>query len=80
MNANTSHTQDLQAKFNLSEEDAQDVLEWLNGTGDEIDDRLYDKFYEHYTLNGEMPYGTAKARDGDPYEWILEKLNSEFGL
>ena len=27
---------------------------------------------------GQMPYGTAKARTGDPYEWCSNKLNELF--
>jgi hypothetical protein len=26
--------------------------------------------------NGEMPYGVAKARDGDPETWIMDRLDS----
>ena len=46
----------------------------------ELDGDVFDKLYDHYVLNGEMPYGVAKARDGDPYEWIVDQLASEFGL
>ena len=41
------------------------------------DDELSDKLYNMYV--DEMPYGTQKARDGDPYEWIYERLVSDFG-
>ena len=35
----------------------------------------YNKLYEYFAfVTYEMPYGTAKARDGDPDEWILKKL------
>lgn len=38
-------------------------------------DANFDALYEYYTssecpLNSRMPYGTAKARTGDPYEFI----------
>lgn len=33
---------------------------------------LYLKLYGHFV--NEMPYGTAKARDGDPDQWIQEHL------
>jgi hypothetical protein len=42
--------------------------------------QLYDDLFTHYTNNGEMPYGIAKARDGDPIEWIVNELNGEFDL
>ena len=37
---------------------------------------LYDALYDYYCDSGEMPYGTAKARDGDPVEWISNNLQS----
>jgi hypothetical protein len=36
--------------------------------------------YDYYSDNGEMPYGVAKARDGDPYNWISDKLAAELGV
>ena len=38
---------------------------------------LFADLYEYYYNNGEMPYGTAKARDGDPYEWIADRLDRD---
>ena len=38
---------------------------------------LYDALFQYYCHNGEMPYGTAKARDGDPVEWITDRLDNE---
>lgn len=43
----------------------------------DLDQDLFDVLYEHYLNNGEMPYGTAKARTGDPYEWVSERLSLE---
>jgi len=45
--------------------------------GSELDDNLFDALYDHYLNNGEMPYGVAKSRDGDPYDWVSNKLHSE---
>jgi len=42
-------------------------------------DEFYDELYEHYVNSGEMPYGIAKARDGDPDQWIQEELDREYG-
>jgi hypothetical protein len=42
-------------------------------------DEFYDELYEHYVSSGEMPYGIAKARDGDPDQWIQEELDREYG-
>ena len=36
-------------------------------------EKLYDELYEYFLED--MPYGTAKARDGDPVEWITEHLD-----
>lgn len=44
----------------------------------ELTDELYSALYDHYI--NEMPYGVAKARTGDPYEWIMNKLESELGV
>ncbi len=38
--------------------------------------RIYEHFYEKWM--NDMPYGTAKGRDGDPVEWIFENLTSEY--
>ncbi len=41
--------------------------------------KLYRELVSYYMSNGEMPYGVAKAREGDPEEWIMDRL-SELGL
>lgn len=47
-----------------------------NGTLDLANfEDLYEKLFEYYS--DEMPYGTQKARTGDPYNWITEKLQKE---
>lgn len=40
-------------------------------------DDLYEKLFMHYCDSGEMPYGTMKARDGDPFNWITDRLYQE---
>ena len=40
-------------------------------------DELYEKLFEHYSGSGEMPYGTMKARTGDPWNWITDQLSKE---
>ena len=42
--------------------------------GTDFDDDLYEALYSHW--QSEMPYGTQKARDGDPGEWIFDRLMS----
>jgi hypothetical protein len=39
---------------------------------------FFDALYEYYF--DEMPYGVKKARDGDPYEWITDRLDQESGI
>jgi hypothetical protein len=52
-----------------------DVDNFLDGN--DLSDTLYDDLYEYYCNNNEMPYGTAKARDGDPREWITQRFESD---
>lgn len=48
--------------------------------GGELDEHLYDALYDYYTSSGEMPYGVAKARTGDPYNWISFRLDQDLGM
>ena len=41
------------------------------------DEKLYEELYEYFL--SDMPYGTQKARDGDPVEWITMRLD-DLGL
>jgi arsenate reductase-like glutaredoxin family protein len=41
--------------------------------------KLYRELLSYYMSNGEMPYEVAKAREGDPEEWIMDRLG-ELGL
>ena len=43
----------------------------------ELGGELYQDLFDYYS--DEMPYGTMKARDGDPMDWILTKLD-DLGL
>lgn len=45
----------------------------LRDTGD-LDDDLYQSTFEYLMDNNLIPYGTAKARDGDPYNFVTEFL------
>ena len=48
--------------------------------GGDISDDLYDALYDYYYDHGAMPYGVAKARTGDPYEWIGNRLADDLGM
>lgn len=66
----------------LSIEEKQIIFDILDGNEDydlmvNYPD-LYEKLYDYYVFEtSQMPYGTAKARDGDPDVWILDQLNYE---
>lgn len=40
----------------------------------ELSTELFEFLFDFY--QADMPYGTAKARTGDPYQWIIDKLIS----
>lgn len=46
-------------------------------SGDMSDD-LFHALYDYYF--DDMPYGTKKARDGDPYEWVADRFAQDIGL
>lgn len=43
--------------------------------GGEVDGPLFDVLFDFFCNIGEMPYGTATAKDGDPYEWIERRIH-----
>ena len=64
-----------QLGLNLTPEEEDKIIACYHDLGnDDLSDELYQKLYEHFCNNGEMPYGTAKARDGDPFEWITARI------
>lgn len=60
-------------KFPLTDEQVKAIL---NDDFDVLDGDDYIRLYEYYLPD--MPYGTAKARDGDPNEWIFNRLEDDF--
>jgi len=51
------------------------IPSYIDGSLDFYGTPAYEKLYEYFTAEtGEMPYGIAKARDGDPDFWILETI------
>jgi len=63
----------------LSDEEKQQIKMWVNNQIEDLDDDLFEKLFQHYLENGEMPYGTAKARTGDPYQWMFDRMDQEYG-
>jgi len=45
--------------------------------GQELSDDLYHALFDYYSDHGEMPYGTMKGRDGDPYEWVHMRFDQD---
>lgn len=45
--------------------------------GGDLSEELYDDLYDYYCSTNEMPYGTAKARTGDPHEWITKRFEDD---
>lgn len=43
--------------------------------GGDLDGDLFDALYDYYF--DDMPYGTKKARTGDPYEWVTQRLDQD---
>ena len=61
----------------------QDEYKKFMDTGDLMDaPTIYEKLFAYFSSSDAddmMPYGTQKARDGDPYVWLVDKLD-ELGL
>jgi hypothetical protein len=51
-------------------------------SGGDLDENpdFFDALFSYYLDSGEMPYGVAKAREGDPVQWIADRLEAEVGL
>lgn len=48
--------------------------------GDELDSDLYDALFDYYMQHGAMPYGVAKGRTGDPFNWVSDRLANDLGM
>jgi hypothetical protein len=59
----------------LTEDDRSRMPSYIEGEDEFYGSEAYCKLYEYFAFEScEMPYGTAKARDGDPDVWVLEYL------
>jgi len=61
--------------LNLTSDDALLIRRVIDGLDSDLPDELYSRLFDHYCNNGEIPYGVAKARTGDPYEWIYGHMH-----
>jgi hypothetical protein len=48
--------------------------------GHDLDSDLYEALFDYYSDAGELPYGIAKARTGDPFNWVSDKLADHLGV
>lgn len=70
---------EIYSEAGLTKDEVGDMSKFLNEEHDEdfFSSTAYEKLYSYFAFEtGEMPYGTAKCRDGDPDFWILEKLGT----
>ena len=80
----------LKFKYKLNDQEVEATMAFLDGDDEAFmtsyrkdpeggyDVTPYDIFFDYYS--DEMPYGTQKARDGDPYEWIFDRLSRELNI
>lgn len=65
---------ELKDDFKCDDDMAEKLVAYLvdNEDDDEVDDLLFSHF------ESEMPYGTQKARDGDPKNWIANEMERRY--
>ena len=67
---------EIYIKAGLSESEKQHMPKYISGELEFYGSSAYEKLYEYFAFEiCEMPYGTAKADDGEPDEWILERIS-----
>ena len=60
----------------ILDQNAESYQAVLAGEGLITFGKLYRELLSYYMSNGEMPYAVAKAREGDPEAWIMDRLDS----
>jgi len=67
---------EIYASAKLTPEEIVGMPVFISGEADFYGTSAFEKLYEYFAFEtGEMPYGIAKARTGDPDLWILEQLS-----
>jgi len=73
--------EEVEVREDTEENEVKRVIAKILGTYrpltyDDFDNQdLNFALYDYFVNSGDMPYGTAKARDGDPDEWIFDRLD-----
>tara|TARA_B100000131_G_scaffold300889_1_gene322631 strand:+ start:321 stop:551 length:231 start_codon:yes stop_codon:yes gene_type:complete len=65
---------DLYDAAGLTEEDRSRMPSYIEGEDEFYGSEAFGKLYDYFCDTGEMPYGIAKSRTGDPVLWILERI------
>ena len=71
---NGKKMKEIYEKAGLTEEEARQMSFHIEHGDHFIFTQSYEKLFNYFCDTGEMPYGVAKARTGDPDLWILERL------
>lgn len=58
----------------LTKEDVRELAARFRAGDEAIVEDYFNRLCEYFS--DEMPYGTMKARDGDPYIWLANKLEN----
>lgn len=71
----------LISDMDISHIEFEKIRDVYNGIEDiiffsELDHTTYSKLLTYLNASEDMPYGTQKARDGDPDEWVYDRLES----
>ncbi len=81
MSLNLSLIEQVKAFYpKINESMATELAELLELQDAGFSEELYNFLFDFYCNNGEMPYGVAKARTGDPYEWLASRVELDFGV
>ena len=54
-----------------------EIYKFTKSDNEDLNYDLYCDLFDHYCDNNVMPYGTAKARTGDPMEWVCERFYND---
>jgi hypothetical protein len=76
MNENVTLDEDGSTLAHITNTFKRDIKDFL--AGGDMSESLYDALYDYY--QEDMPYGTKKARDGDPYEWVADRFAADMGV